>query len=235
MTGKPPLESNNIGVLLTDVQRGEFRRPRQHDATIEAALEGICLKAMAMKPEDRYATPRMLAEDIERRMADEAVAAVKDTWVTRLGRWMRRNRPIVAAVAALMVTVMVSLAVSTFLITREQRQTALQRDIAGQRTREATKAAASLERELYMSRVNLAQREWTLNNVGLMNTLLEQCPPRLRGWEWAYCRWLGHMDRLTLRAAEDEPARQSGRSGASTGWRIARTAAGSPPRGLTTR
>ncbi len=64
----------------------------------------------------------------------------------------------------------------------------------------------SLERELYMSRVNLAQREWALNNVGLTNALLEQCPPSLRTWEWAYCRWLGHMERLTLRAAGDEPS-----------------------------
>ena len=118
---------------------------------------------------------------------------------------MRRNRPIVAAGAALLVTAVISLAVSTVLVTREQRQTAVQRDIATEKSLEATEAARTLERELYMSRVNLAQREWTLNNVGLTNALLDQCPPRLRGWEWAYCHWLGHMERLTLRAAADNP------------------------------
>ena len=184
---------------------GRFRPPRQVDRGVDAAAGGDLPEGDGAGARGPLCLAPCLADDIEHWLADEPVAAVKDTWVTRLGRRMRRNRPIVAAVAALMVTVMVSLAVSTFLITREQRQTALQRDIAGQRTREATKAAASLAASLYMSRVNPRPARMDTNNVGLMNTLLEQCPPRLRGWEWAYCRWLGHMDRLTLRAAEDEP------------------------------
>ena len=39
------------------------------------ALEAVCLKAMALKPEDRYAIARALAEDVERWMADEPVTA----------------------------------------------------------------------------------------------------------------------------------------------------------------
>jgi hypothetical protein len=35
--------------------------------TTRIALEAVCLKAMAHEPEDRYATPRALADDLDRR------------------------------------------------------------------------------------------------------------------------------------------------------------------------
>ena len=56
------------------------RRPRQLDPSIDQALEAVCLKAMALKPEDRYGSCRALAEDIERWMADEPVTAWREPW-----------------------------------------------------------------------------------------------------------------------------------------------------------
>ena len=38
------------------MQRGEFPPPRQLDPSIDRALEAVCLKAMALQPEDRYAS-----------------------------------------------------------------------------------------------------------------------------------------------------------------------------------
>jgi eukaryotic-like serine/threonine-protein kinase len=71
LTGKPPHEDNDVGEILRKVQWGEFAPPRRLDPSIDKGLEGICLKAMALKPEDRYSSCRALAEDIERWMADE--------------------------------------------------------------------------------------------------------------------------------------------------------------------
>jgi serine/threonine-protein kinase len=92
LTGKPPLEGDDVGELLRMSQRGEFLRPRQHDATIDPALEAVCLNAMALSPHDRYATPRLLVEDIERWMADEPVNAWREPWKRRLLRWLTRHR-----------------------------------------------------------------------------------------------------------------------------------------------
>ena len=64
--------------MLRQVQRGEFPPPRQLDPSIDRALEAVCLKAMATEPEDRYATCRALAEDVERWMADEPVTAWRE-------------------------------------------------------------------------------------------------------------------------------------------------------------
>src|SRR5262249_28927629 len=66
--GQPPVEGD-IGEMLRAVQRGEFPPPRRRDATIDPALEAVCLKAMAHKPAVRYGSPKALAEDIEWWMA----------------------------------------------------------------------------------------------------------------------------------------------------------------------
>ena len=58
--------------------RASSRRPAQLDPSIDRALEAVCLKAMALKPEDRYASCQALAEDVERWMADEPVSAWRE-------------------------------------------------------------------------------------------------------------------------------------------------------------
>ena len=60
-------------MVIQAVIRGEIKPLRLADPTIDPALESVCLKAMALKPEDRYASARELADDIERWMADEPV------------------------------------------------------------------------------------------------------------------------------------------------------------------
>jgi serine/threonine protein kinase/tetratricopeptide (TPR) repeat protein len=103
LTGKPPLEGDDIGEVLRRAQGVEFPPPRSVDATIDKALEAVCLKAMTPRPEDRYATPRLLAEDVERWMANESVSAWREPLARRARRWGRRNRtPVAVAVVALL-------------------------------------------------------------------------------------------------------------------------------------
>jgi eukaryotic-like serine/threonine-protein kinase len=100
LTGKPPLEGDDIGELLRRAQRGEVTPPRQLDPSIDKALEAICLKAMATRSEDRYVSCRELAEDVERWMADEPVAAWREPWTRTLLRWLTRHRTGVTGAAA---------------------------------------------------------------------------------------------------------------------------------------
>jgi serine/threonine-protein kinase len=99
LTGQAPVEDDDVGAVLRAVQKGDFPQPRQLDPAIDPALEAVCLKALALQPEDRYATPRALAEDIEHWMADEPVAAWPEPLARRARRWARRNRTAVAAAA----------------------------------------------------------------------------------------------------------------------------------------
>jgi serine/threonine-protein kinase len=120
LTGKPPFEGDDVGELLRKAQRGEFPPPQQRDAMVDKALEAVCLKAMRLRPEDRYATPRALAEDVERWMADEPTSAWREPRWRRLGRWGRRHKPVVAGAVTLLVATVVGLSIGALLINRER-------------------------------------------------------------------------------------------------------------------
>jgi serine/threonine protein kinase len=109
LTGEPPF-GGDVADVIRDVRAGRFRAPRELDADIDRALEAICLKAMALAPEDRYSTPRALADDLERWAADEPVSAWREPAATRASRWARRHRTTVAAASVGVITVLIALA-----------------------------------------------------------------------------------------------------------------------------
>ena len=92
LTGRAPFKDRDIEVLLNDVRRGEFPPPREVAPEVAPALEAICLKALALRPEGRYASPRSLAEDLERWLADEPISIFRDPAPKRLARWARGHR-----------------------------------------------------------------------------------------------------------------------------------------------
>jgi eukaryotic-like serine/threonine-protein kinase len=123
LTGQAPFAGDAVDVISA-VQRGEFRPPRQLDPTIDRALEAVCLKAMAHQPASRYPSCRALADDLDRYMADEPVLAWHEPLARRARRWARRNRtPVTAAGVALLVGVFGLAAVLTV-------QTSAKADIA---------------------------------------------------------------------------------------------------------
>ena len=113
LTGRPPFDAEPgaaVAAMLDAVWRGEFRRPRAVNRSIDRALEAICLKAMARSPEDRYPTARALGDDIERWIADQPVTAFREPVVRRLRRWGKRNRTVVTAAAVAIVAAFIGTA-----------------------------------------------------------------------------------------------------------------------------
>jgi serine/threonine-protein kinase len=102
LTGRAPFHGENVAEILAKVRGGEFARPRSVKPIVPKALEAVCLKAMAREQSDRYSNPRALAEDIEHWLADEPVAAYREPWQDRLGRWLRKHQTLVASAAAVL-------------------------------------------------------------------------------------------------------------------------------------
>ena len=118
LTGRAPFEGDDVASVLRKVQWGDYVAPRKIKRTIDPALEAVCLKAMAFAPDDRYATSRALADDIERWTAGQAVSAWQEPWSRRVRRWARRGQTVVSALAA---ALMVVLAGSAYVRTVKAR------------------------------------------------------------------------------------------------------------------
>ncbi len=103
LTGRPPYQGRHAVAVLEQAKRCDFRPPRAVRPGVPAALEAICLKAMARQPEDRYATAKDLAEDIERWLADQPVTARREPWGERARRWVRGHRTLVSSLVVALV------------------------------------------------------------------------------------------------------------------------------------
>jgi tetratricopeptide (TPR) repeat protein/tRNA A-37 threonylcarbamoyl transferase component Bud32 len=129
LTGRPPFTGDNVASVLRQVQAGQFPPPRVVRPGTPRPLEAVCLKALAVRPEDRYATALDLAADVERWLADEPVRAYPEPLRLRLGRWARRHRAAVqAAMAAIGVAVVLGALGAWWL---DRQQTERRREVEG--------------------------------------------------------------------------------------------------------
>jgi WD40 repeat protein/serine/threonine protein kinase len=146
LTGRAPFTGPDVDETLRRVITGDFERPRACVRTIPRPLEAVCLKAMAPKPEHRYATARNLADDIEHWLADEPVAALREGITDKVARWARRHRTQVAAASiALGLITVISLA-AAFLINGERLRADSARDTAERERIQANRERADANR-----------------------------------------------------------------------------------------
>ena len=105
-----------IGAILRACRRATSRR-RATGPLDRQALEAICGKAMALSL--TIAMPRpVLADDLERWMADEPVTAWREPLSRRGRRWARRNRTAVTAALVALVAGLVGLGAVATVQTR---------------------------------------------------------------------------------------------------------------------
>jgi tetratricopeptide (TPR) repeat protein/tRNA A-37 threonylcarbamoyl transferase component Bud32 len=95
LTGQPPYIGQDV---QAQARRGEVVAARQRKASVSAALEAVCQKAMAKRPEDRYPTAQALADEVQRWLAGEPVKAWPEPWVVKAGRLVRRHRVLATSV-----------------------------------------------------------------------------------------------------------------------------------------
>jgi WD40 repeat protein/tRNA A-37 threonylcarbamoyl transferase component Bud32 len=207
LTGKAPFAESELGQVLPKVQRGDFPPPRRRNPRVPAALEAICLKAMALAPEERYASTRALADDLEHWLADEPVTAYAEPWTARAGRWVRRHKGVVgtaAAVGAVFLTAAIAGLLLALASAREATEKEL-RELAEKQRAEADAQRALARRHVYFSHIHLADRAWQENQLVRMQELLQEYragdpgQEDRRGFEWYYLwRLLHSRSLLTL-------------------------------------
>ncbi|WP_422928433.1 WD40 repeat domain-containing serine/threonine protein kinase [Singulisphaera sp. PoT] len=127
LTLRPPFQGQTAAELVAQIGSKDPVAPRQYDNRIPRDLETIVIKALAKRPEDRYATAMDFAEDLERFQHHEPVRARRISSMGRLWRFMKRNptTSIVSATAAAMVLIVTSLAFFKVVHERDQTRAAI--------------------------------------------------------------------------------------------------------------
>src|SRR5262249_16244819 len=70
LTNRVPFQRGAPTETAGQVARSEFLAPHVAETAIPRALEAVCLKALALRPEGRYGSAQELADEIERWLAN---------------------------------------------------------------------------------------------------------------------------------------------------------------------
>jgi serine/threonine protein kinase len=140
LTLQPAFSGDGGPALLRQIDQQDPRRLRQLQPKIPADLETVVLKAMAKRREERYATSREFADDLQRVLEGKPTIARPPTLPDRCAKWARRHRRLAAAAVAVCLCAVVGMAVSTTLITREKLKAEANYQLAEQRLRESRQA-----------------------------------------------------------------------------------------------
>jgi WD40 repeat protein len=175
------------GESVDEVLVSPPRPLRELRTTAPPELASICARAMAARPEERYASAEELAADLAAWLAGRVVTAHPTGRLERLKKWRRRNQGLALALDALGL-----LAIAGSIAFLRQQRLFLGRVEAQHRT--AVHAA-------YAAGLSAADMGLRVHETGEARRRLAECAPEMRGWEWRH---------LELRADESVGAIEGG-------------------------
>ncbi|MCF7976376.1 MAG: tetratricopeptide repeat protein [Phycisphaerae bacterium] len=122
----PPRPSTRVREVQAINKSAPLGRPadaiKNQKSKIENELDWITLKAMDKDPNRRYDTPRALAEDIQRHLRHEPVAAGPPSTLYRMRKYVRRNQALVTGLAAVLVAVLAGMVGIVVFAVKAERQ-----------------------------------------------------------------------------------------------------------------
>jgi WD40 repeat protein/serine/threonine protein kinase len=198
---EPPRPSVRLSAAegLASIAANRGLQPKQLGRQLRGELDWIVLKALEKDRNRRYETAGALAADVQRHLNDEPVQACPPSAGYRFRKFVRRNKRVLLAAALVGVGALALLALAgagVVFSAYQRAESAFQAETAARKA----EAEAGEEKELfhYYHRVALAHQAWRDGQVGQADQLLDQCPGRLRQWEWHYLKRLCHAELLSL-------------------------------------
>jgi WD40 repeat protein len=122
LTLRPAHRGDDRQELLRQVLSEEPCVPRRLNRAIPVELEIIVVKAMAKDPEERYASARELADDLQRFLDDQPIRARRATLAQRARRWGRRHRSLAISLSLSTALLLVGLSVGAVTLAFVHRQ-----------------------------------------------------------------------------------------------------------------
>lgn len=177
LTDRQPFDGPVYHVLAA-VKAGRLRPPRKVNPRVPRELEAIVLKAMALRPWQRYPTVDALRQDVDAWMEHRPLVHVRSSLAERASKWADRHRAPVRAgawVAALAGAVLLLAAV------RYTTDVGEARDAAIAESERARTAEAETRSSLLQAQIALADSLWSqgrpLESWSLLRTAADQSHP----------------------------------------------------------
>jgi serine/threonine protein kinase len=99
LTGRPPFHADTPLDTMLLVASEEPPPPRKLCPAVPLDLEKVCLKCLAKRSDERYASAAALADDLRRFCAGEPVSARPPGLLRRFGKWQQKHPGTAVALA----------------------------------------------------------------------------------------------------------------------------------------
>ena len=209
---EPPKPSNRLsssGEKLAAI--GELRQiqPAKLQQILRGELDWIVMKALEKDRIRRYETANDFAKDISNYLNGDAVQARPQSNWYQLQKFVKKNKGLVASVAAVCVLLLAGIAGTSFGLIRANAQTSIAEQAEKQaladkdRAKEAEKLAAAESIRARNSEAaanfQLANARWNERRPAEARELLQEIPEAYRNnFEWRFCSRLFLGSDLTL-------------------------------------
>ncbi|MBI1176217.1 protein kinase [bacterium] len=173
LTGRPPFATGTMAQTFQQVLTNEPLEPRALNPAIPIDLQTICAKCLEKDPGKRYADAASMAEDLNRFLRGEPIAARPIGRAEKVRRWCGRNRALALAMIAILHASGFSIA---GIVWQWQR---------------AEKSERLTRLNLYAADMMSASEAIARGDLGMARRLLDAHRPAshqedLRGFEWRY-------------------------------------------------
>jgi WD40 repeat protein/tRNA A-37 threonylcarbamoyl transferase component Bud32 len=229
LTGRPPFRAATPLDTLMQVLEMEPVPPTQLNTRVPLDLETICLKCLDKLPARRYGGAAGLSADLHRFLAGEPILARPVGRWERAVKWARRRPAVAVLLAAVALSLLAGIAVSTYfaidahdqaaasaanarraedqaaLAAERQRQAQAERDRVAKVNEQLRLAQEKQRLALNRSLMHLARLAYETGDITRVFELLDQQRPGpgesdLRCFEWYVLQRACHAARLTFLA-----------------------------------
>ena len=177
LSGRTPFQGNSTAEVLAKVLQEEPPPLRKNDASIPVDLETIVMKCLEKEPQKRYESAKAVAEDLQRYLDGEPIAARPIRWSERLVKKAKKNKVATVIVSAALLITFVLLGTLIWVQTKSSMQSRYAREFG-----EEVRSIESMIRSTYSAPLHDIRQE-----LGEARKRLVQIETRTRdGGRWAY-------------------------------------------------